>query len=226
MRYISKRKVLINKIIETNKKYSLSEAIEILKKVTLVKFCETIDLVIKLGKNLKKNNIKLPSSLDKKIIVVLNNCDLNEKKKFLELGVYIIGINALIENIKKKEIKFNVILCDPESFEKLKKIKKILKSKGIKLKKESITKDIFKKVKEIKEGKTNYCTDKNGILNIVIGKINFSIKQIKENFYVLIKDLLNKKQGKVKGSYIKKIYISSTMGPSLIVDNKELVIKQ
>lgn len=125
---ISKRKKIINKNIEKNKKYKLNEAIEILKKTTLVKFCETVEIVINLGKNANKENI-------------------------------------------------------------------------------------------LKKGKINYCVDKNGIINTVIGKIKFSIKEIKKTFNVLIKDLLKKKSVKD----IKKIYISTTMGPGLIIDKREYI---
>lgn len=202
---ISKRKKIIKKNIEKNKKYKLKEAIEKLKKNSLVKFCETVEIVIKLGRNVKKvkkNNIYLPYGLEnnkKKIVVVKNN---EIKEKILKLGIEIIGV----DEIKKNKKQINYILCESESVKKIgEDIPKVLM-----INKENITKDIL-----IKKGKINYCVDKNGIINTVIGKINFSIKEIKKNFNVLIKDVF-----KTVGN-IKKIYISTTMGPGLIIDKSE-----
>ncbi|CAA3706571.1 50S ribosomal protein L1 [Candidatus Portiera aleyrodidarum] len=212
---ISKRKKIIN-ILHNKKKYKLKEAIENLKKTSLVKFCETVEIVIKLGRNVKKvikNNIYIPYGLEnnKKKIVFVKNNEIKDKEKIL-------GIDILcVDEIKKNKKQINYILCESES---VKKIGEDIKYPPVLMIKENITKDILKKVKEIKKGKINYCVDKNGIINTVIGKINFSIKEIKKNFNVLIKDILkNKTVGNIKD--IKKIYISTTMGPGLIIDKSE-----
>ncbi|CAA3705592.1 ribosomal protein L1 [Candidatus Portiera aleyrodidarum] len=222
---ISNRKTIIQNKIKKNKKYKVKEAIEKFKEISVVNFCETVEIVIKLGKygrnvkQVKKNKLYLPYRLEnnKKKIVVLQTNETNKiknKEKILKLGVDIIGVDEI-----KKNKKINYILCESESAKQI--VEDKLKPKIVLIKKENLTKDILKKVKEIKKGKLNYCVDKNGIINTVLGQINFTFKQIKKNFNVLIKDVLNKNTvGNIKD--IKNIYLSTTMGPGLRVDKSEI----
>lgn len=225
----SKRKTIIQKKINKQQqtKYKLKEAIEHLKRYSLVNFFETVEIVIKLGKRkvlnkVIKKQIYIPYGLEKnkKNIVFVKTNELKEKetKTILKLGVDIFDIDELNKDHNKS--KYHYILCESKSAGDILR-EDILKTKVYMINKEHFTKNLLQKVKEIKKGTINYCVNKHGIINTVIGKLNFSIKEIKKNLKVLIKDVLkNKAVGNIND--IQKIYLSTTMGPGLRLDKSEI----
>ncbi|AFQ24035.1 LSU ribosomal protein L1p (L10Ae) [Candidatus Portiera aleyrodidarum BT-B-HRs] len=222
----SKRKKIIQNNINKHQNYKIKEAIEQLKKYSLVNFVETVEVVIKLGKKkvlnkVIKNTLNIPYGLEtnKKNIVFVKTKELkeNEIKSLLKLGVDTLSLDEI--NNAKNKYKIHYILCESKSADILRQAH--LKAKVYMINNENLTKNILNKVNEIKKGKITYCVNKHGRINTVIGKITFSIKEIKRNLKALIKDALIKKSV-CNTSNISDIYISTTMGPALRLDKCEV----
>lgn len=207
---------------ESTDTQKIKHAISNLKKNSRKTFIESFDVAIMLGINTKKTDqnirgsTKLPHGTGKKITVaVFAHGKQAESAK--EAGAEYIGMEDLLKKIKNNQIKFDVIVATPESMNMVSKIGSILGPKGLmpSYKLGTITENIFNIVKEIKNGQIRYKNDKNGIIHTSIGKTNFSKKKIKENLIHLINSLKKQKPSKSKGIYIKKIFLTTTMGKSI-----------
>ncbi|UDG80270.1 50S ribosomal protein L1 [Candidatus Annandia pinicola] len=211
-----------------NKTYKFDYAIDILKKNTISSFLESVDVSINLNidKNKTKNNINnfiiLPYNIKKKLKIVVfaqgKNADLAKK-----CGADFVGMEDLLELIKKDEIKYDVVIATPDSVKLIKSLGPILGPKGLmpNSKLDTITNNIKSSIKNIKNGKIQYKSDKNGIINTTIGKINFKNYELKENLKFLLSDIQKLKYNKNKGNFLKKVYLSTTMGIAinLIISN-------
>ncbi|WP_343154810.1 50S ribosomal protein L1 [Buchnera aphidicola (Pseudoregma panicola)] len=216
--------------IKKKKIYKFEECIKILKKFPKTNFVESLDVSINLNIDTKKpeqnikNKVILPHGLGKKIKVLVftqgKNIELAKKAK----ADYIYQEN--IKNIKKKIKNFNIVISSPESMKTVGKLGYILGPRGLmpNIKFGTITNNIFDTIKKIKNGQIKYKNDKNGIIHTSIGKVNFTNKQIKENFFTLIKSLNKIKPSKIKGEFFKKIYLSTTMGGSILINHYDLNI--
>ncbi|CAL4317875.1 50S ribosomal protein L1 [Buchnera aphidicola] len=210
-------------------KIKIEKAISILKKKSKKKFIESFDVVIMLGINAKQTdqNIRgstvLPHGTGKKMIVAVfaNGKKAEEAKK---AGAEFIGMDDLSKKIKKNTIKFHVVVATPESMKQVSLLGSILGPKGLmpNHKMGTITSEIYETVKKIKNGQIRYKNEKNGIIHSSIGKINFSIKQIKENLISLIKELKKQKPHKMKGKYFKKIFLTTTMSQAIEIKKSSL----
>ncbi|NIG99168.1 MAG: 50S ribosomal protein L1 [Buchnera aphidicola (Periphyllus acericola)] len=214
----------INKKKKSNKfkKTKIDNAISILKKQSKKKFIESIDVVIMLGIDPKKTdqNIRGATVLphgNGKMVKVAVFADGKKAEEAKNAGAEFIGMDDLSNRIKKNEIKFDVTVATPESMKIVSLLGAILGPKGLmpNHKIGTITSNIYDTIKKIKNGQIRYKNDKNGIIHTSIGKINFSSIQIKENLASLIKDLNKQKPNKIKGIYLKKIFLTTTMGPSI-----------
>ncbi|WP_343189486.1 50S ribosomal protein L1 [Buchnera aphidicola] len=213
----------MKKIKNKNNKYNFIEAIKLLKKISTRKFNESIDIAINLGIDPKKTDqnikgtINLPYGNGKKKKIAV----FSDKKKIIDADF--IGLEDLAKKIKENKIKFDIIIATPQTMKIVGKLGPILGPKGLmpNIKFGTITNNIEKTIKKIKKGQINYKNDKNGILHLSIGKINFNNKYLKKNFQTCITTIKKNKPTTSKGIYIKKIFISSTMSPSLKI-NKNL----
>jgi large subunit ribosomal protein L1 len=208
--------------INQNKKFSIDEAINKLKKFSTVNFIESIDIAIQLGIDSKKseqnirNNIILPHGTGKPIkIAVFAHGDKAIEAK--EAGADLVGMEDLATKIKNGEKKINVVITIPEAMNLVRTLAPILGPRGImpNPKLGTITENIKETINKIKKGQITLRNDKNGIIHTNIGKINFDNYKIKENIEYIINILKKYKPPQIKGNFIKKIYISSTMGISI-----------
>ncbi|QCI27042.1 50S ribosomal protein L1 [Buchnera aphidicola] len=229
---ITKKKKNLKNNININKEYNIDEAITILKKYQTKKFIESIDVAINLGINPKKTeqNIRgttiLPHGLGKKIKIAVftQGENINIAKKY---GADIAGGSEIIPILKNKKHNFDVIIASPDTMNIVSTLGPILGPRGLmpNLKTETITNNIEETVKNFKKGKIQYKNDKNGIIHTTIGKINFSSKHIKENFIQLISEIKKNKPKNSKGTFIKKVVLSTTMGCGIIIESNNINIK-
>ncbi len=230
MKKRSKRYKEINQKIDSNKLYFLEEAIDIIKKSPKTKFDETVDLIVKLGIDASNQNMQvrgavtLPKGIGKKvrILAIAEGKEANDAKKE---GADFVGTDELIEKIQKGWIDFDSIVTTPDMMKKLAKAGKILGPRGLmpSPKTGTVSNDLGKIIKEMKLGRVEFRNDKFGNLHLVVGKSSFSISDLKENIITLIKAVIKGKPHASKGSYINKVYMSTSMSPSIRLDVKQFM---
>lgn len=210
---------------DKTKTYSLEEASGIVKDTATAKFDETIELTVKLNVNPKKADQNIRSTVvlphgtgkTKRIAVIAKGEKINEAKK---AGADIFGAEDLITEIKSGKMDFDVLVSTPDMMKDMAKLGKVLGPKGLmpSPKAGTVTFDLEKVIKEIKLGKIEFRVDSYGIMHSGIGKASFDKKQIFENAMAIITIIKKIKPMSVKGKYIQKISLSSTMGPGVFVD--------
>lgn len=224
---ISKKRKKIIKKFDKNKSYSLKEALNLIKKYSIVNFNESIDISIHLGIDPKKTDqiirgfIIFPFKF-KKEVKVLVFAKGDNVKKALKAGADFVGMEDLVDKIKLEGIFFDVVVTSPDNVFILNSLGKILGPRGLMPNKKfgTLSFDIFNTVKNIKLGQVFYKNDKFGIINLSIGKVNFSILNLKNNFFSLIDSVKKNKPISFKGNFIRKIWLSSTMGFGLKINQK------
>ena len=228
MKITKNRKQMLNNF-DTNKVYELHEAIKILKDKSYVKFNETIDISINLGidNNKSDQNIKgvvnLPKGSGKnvKVAVIANDDKHNDAKSS---GADIVGSDDVIETISNSKIEFDLLIATPDMMPKLGKVAKILGPKGLmpNPKLGTVTNEISQSVKDAKSGQVKFKNDKSGIVHAGVGKIDFSEEDLLENIKTFYSSISKSKPDAVKGSFIKKVTIASTMGVGLNINQASL----
>ena len=226
---ISKNRKNVMKDIDLEKIYEPSEAIKILKEKSFVSFNETVDVAINLKIDSSKTDqnvkgiIKLPKGTGKaiKIAVVTSDDKLDQAKNN---GADLFGGNDLIENISNSKVNFDVLIASPDMMSALSKVAKILGPRGLmpNPKLGTVTNDIAKAVSDAKSGQVKYKNDKTGIIHAGIGKLDFNEEDILENLKTLYSSIIKSKPDAVKGSFIKKVTIASTMGVGLEINVGDL----
>ena len=220
------RKLALSKV-EPAKQYKLSEATSLVKEVTTAKFDASVDIDVRLGIDPKKANqmvrgvVTLPHGTGKQIrVLVLCTPDKEEEAK--AAGADYIGLDNYVEKIQGGWTDVDVIITMPAVMGKIGKLGKILGPRGLmpNPKSGTVTMEVGKAVKEVKMGKIDFKVDKAGIVHTSIGKASFSADQIAENAREFLHTLVKLKPAAAKGSYIRSIYISSTMSPGIKVDTK------
>ena len=222
----SKRYASLVQNVEKNKTYDYKEAIKLVKETSNLKFDSTIEVAMNLNLDTKKADqqlrgaIALPNGTGKtKKILVLAKGDQARMAK--EAGADYVGDVDMIEKMEKENwFPFDVIVATPEMMPLLGKIGKILGPKGLmpNPKTGTVTMEVDKAVNEIKKGKVNYRTDSFGNVHGIIGKSSFDNKMLEENLSAFVNTILKVKPATVKGTYVKNISISSTMGPGIKID--------
>jgi large subunit ribosomal protein L1 len=211
--------------VEMKKQYSLEEAIRLVKESSYVKFDESVDLAINLGIDSRKSDqmvkgsVVLPHGIGKKVRVLVFAKGEKEKEA-VEAGADIVGSEDLVEKITKGWLDFDKAVSTPDIMGLVGKLGKILGPRGLmpNPKLGTVTFDIAKAVKEIKAGKVEYRAEKAGIVHIPLGKVSFDIQKLFDNAMAVIDSILKSKPATSKGRYLKKVYISSTMGLGIAVD--------
>lgn len=221
----SKRKKETSKLVDLTKQYSLDEAIALLKSCPKTKFDQSVDFSVYLGVDPKKadqlvrGTVGLPHGTGKKItIVVLTQGE--KQKEAKEAGADFVGAQELVDKIKGGWTDFSVLVTTPDMMREVGKLGKILGPRGLMPtpKAGTVTTDVTKAVSELKRGKIEFKVDKNSVINRAVGKMSFSVEQIKENINAILSAIIQKKPSSAKGAYIKSVFISTTMGPGLKLD--------
>lgn len=211
--------------VEAGKEYSLEDAIKYAKEAAYAKFDETLDLALNLGVDPRKSEqmvrgtVVLPHGIGKKVRVLVFAKGEKEKEA-LEAGADFVGAEDLVEKITKGWLDFDKSVATPDVMGLVGKLGKILGPRGLmpNPKLGTVTFDIAKTVKEIKAGKVEYKAEKAGIVHVPIGKVSFDADKLLENARTVITSIIKAKPATSKGKYLKKIAVSSTMGPGIAVD--------
>ena len=223
------QKIALSKI-EAGKTYTLAEAAEKVKEITFTKFDASFDIDVRLGVDPRKADqmvrgvVSLPNGTGKEVrVLVLCNPDAEAAAK--EAGADYVGLDEYIEKIKGGWTDIDVIITMPAIMGKFGALGRILGPRGLmpNPKSGTVTMDVAKAVKEVKQGKIDFKVDKNGIVHASIGKVSFSAEKMVENAKEFINTLIKLKPATAKGTYIKSIYLSSTMSPGIKVDTKTVV---
>ena len=226
---ISKNRKNLVKDFDFGKVYEPKDAIKILKDKSYVKFDETIDISINLGidANKTEQNIKgivnLPKGTGKKIKVAVV-CNQDKENEAKESGADLFGSNNLIDQISSGKIDFDLLIATPDMMPTLGKVAKILGPKGLmpNPKLGTVTSDISKSVKDAKSGQVKFKNDKAGIVHAGIGKLSFSEDDILDNLKTIYSSIVKSKPDTIKGSFVKKVTIASTMGIGLQINQASL----
>ncbi|MAM70089.1 MAG: 50S ribosomal protein L1 [Gammaproteobacteria bacterium] len=229
MARLSKKAKLIAEKIEPGKTYPIDEAVALIGEFATSKFKESVDVSIKLGIDARKSDqavrgaTTLPHGTGKEIrVAVFAQGDNAEKAK--AAGADIVGFEDLAESIKGGNLDFDVVIASPDAMRVVGQLGTILGPKGLmpNPKVGTVTPDVEEAVKNAKSGQVRYRTDKNGIIHGGIGKVDFDVNALKGNLEALLGDLKKAKPASSKGVYVKKIVLSSTMGPGFQIDQSSL----
>ena len=231
MKKLSKRINTFRDKVEQGKYYSIQDAVNLLKEISSVKFDESVEVAINLGVDARKSDQQvrgstvLPKGTGKKIRVAVfaEGENANTAKA---AGADTVGFEDLAEAMQKGDINYGVVIATPDAMPIVGKLGKALGPRGLmpNPKDGTVTKDIEQAVRNAKSGEVRYKTDKNGIIHCVIGKVSFDSDSLIENLHTLLTDLIKVKPSSAKGTYLKKLSLSTTMGPGLLVDQSSLSI--
>ena len=229
MSKLTKNQKIAKEKIEAGKSYTLSEAAALVKEVTFTKFDASADIDVRLGVDPRKadQNIRGVVSLPHgtgKTVRVLVLCTADKEAEAKEAGADYVGLDEYIEKIKGGWTDVDVIITQPQNMGKLGPLGRVLGPRGLmpNPKSGTVTQDVAKAVKEVKQVKIDFKVDKKGIVHTSIGKISFTADQIKDNAQAFINTLIKLKPSTAKGTYIKSVYLSSTMSPGIKVDTKSV----
>ncbi|MFV0380689.1 MAG: 50S ribosomal protein L1 [Breznakia sp.] len=219
-----KKYVEAAKLVDKEASYSIEEAVALLKKTSFAKFDESVELSMRLNVDSRhadqqiRGAMVLPngSGRTQKVCVIAQGPQEQEAK---DAGADFVGGKELLEDIKKGWLDFDVIVATPNMMGELGKLGKILGPKGLmpNPKTGTVTMDVQKAVEDIKKGKVEYRVDKDGNINVLIGKVSFDEKKLVENFSALYEVVLKARPAAVKGQYFLNVSVSSTMGPGIKV---------
>ncbi|WP_196139268.1 50S ribosomal protein L1 [Aliikangiella sp. G2MR2-5] len=232
MAKLSKRQKLINEKVDKTKVYTVEEAIELIKEVSNVKFNESVDVAVNLGVDPRKSDqvvrgaTVLPNGTGKDVRVAVFTQGPNAEAA-KEAGADLVGMEDLAEEVKKGNMDFDVVIASPDAMRVVGQLGQILGPRGLmpNPKVGTVTPDVATAVQNAKAGQVQYRTDKGGIIHATVGKVSFDAKQLAENLGALVSALKKAKPASAKGTYFKKLALSSTMGPGLAVDIATVDIK-
>ncbi|RMI20787.1 MAG: 50S ribosomal protein L1 [Calditrichaeota bacterium] len=228
MKKRSKRYREIVKLIE-DKDYSLPEAVELIKKTASAHFDETVEVSVRLGVDPRhadqvvRGTVTLPHGLGKPVrVLVITKGE--KAKEAEEAGADYVGYEEYIEKIQSGWLDFDVVVATPDAMRDVGKLGRILGPRGLmpNPKSGTVTMDVGRTVKEIKAGKIDFRVDKTGIIHAGVGKASFEPEKLQENIKTLVQTIIRLRPSAAKGTYLKSIYLSNTMGPGIRVTTNPL----
>ena len=225
MAKLSKRIKAIREKIDSDKQYPVEEALTLLKELSSVKFTESVDISVNLGIDPKKSDqvvrgaTVLPNGTGKEVRVAVFT-DGENAKAAKEAGADIVGMDDLAEQVKKGVFDFDVVIASPDAMRVVGALGQILGPRGLMPNPKVGT--VTAAVNNAKSGQVRYRVDKAGIIHCSVGTVKFDVAALKENIEGLIADLVKAKPAAAKGVYLKKIAVSSTMGPGIAIDQTSL----
>jgi len=230
MAKLTKRAKAISEKVTPGKLYTIEEALGLLKDFSTVKFMESVDVSVNLGIDARKSDqavrgaTVLPNGTGKSVRVAVFTQGANADAA-QEAGADIIGMDELAEEIKNGKMDFDVVIASPDAMRVVGKLGQILGPRGLmpNPKVGTVAQDVGAAVRNAKAGQVRYRTDKAGIIHSPIGRVDFEIDALKENLAALLADLNKAKPTSAKGIYLKKLSVSTTMGPGLHVDHSTLI---
>ena len=231
MAKLSKRIHAFQDKVEKGKYYSVQDAVNLLKEVSSVKFDESVEVAVNLGVDARKSDqhvrgsTVLPKGTGKTVRVAVF-AEGENAKIAKAAGADTVGFEDLAEAMQKGDINYGVVIATPDAMPIVGKLGKALGPRGLmpNPKVGTVTKDVEQAVKNAKGGQVRYRTDKNGIIHCAIGKVSFDSDSLIENLHTLLTDLVKIKPSSAKGAYLKKLSLSTTMGPGLLIDQTSLSI--
>jgi large subunit ribosomal protein L1 len=229
MAKLTKRLKAINEKVDRDRLYPIDEALSLLKELSTVKFNESVDISVNLGIDPKKSDqvvrgaTVLPNGTGKEVRVAVFT-DGENAKAAEAAGADLVGMDDLAEQVKKGEFNFDVVIASPDAMRVVGSLGQILGPRGLmpNPKVGTVTPDVATAVKNAKSGQVRYRVDKAGIIHCSVGTVKFDVPALKENIEGLIADLVKAKPAAAKGVYLKKIAVSSTMGPGIAIDQSSL----
>ena len=230
MSKLTKNQKIVASKVEAGKSYSLDEASKLLKEITFTKFDASVDIDIRLGVDPRKANqmvrgtVSLPHGIGKEVRV-LALCTPDKEAEAQEAGADYVGLDEYINKIKSGWTDIDVIITMPSVMGKIGALGRVLGPRGLmpNPKSGTVTNDLGAAIKEVKAGKIDFKVDKAGIIHTSVGKISFDPQQIRENAKEFIDTVLRLKPSSAKGTYIKSIYLSTTMSAGIKIDPKSVV---
>lgn len=229
MAKLSKRQKAIRAKVESGKLYAINDAVALLKELSSVKFPETVDVAINLGVDARKSDQQvrgattLPNGTGKTVRVAVFTSG-NNAEAAKNAGADFVGMEDLSEQIKGGMMDFDVVIASPDAMRVVGQLGQVLGPRGLmpNPKTGTVTPDVVTAIKNAKAGQVRYRTDKNGIIHGAIGRLSFDAESLKQNLEALVGDLKRAKPSTAKGQYLKKVTLSTTMGPGLALDISSL----
>jgi large subunit ribosomal protein L1 len=222
---LTKNQKAVKDLVDPEKMYSLTEAVSLVKKCAKSKFDESVDVAMKLGVDPKhadqvvRGTVSLPHGTGKSVrVLVIAKEDKHAEAK--EAGADHVGFEDYLNKIKEGWTDVDVIIASPDAMAELGKLGKVLGPRGLmpNPKSGTVTPKVGEAVKEVKAGKIDFRVDKSGIVHSGVGKVSFDENQLADNISTFINTIIKLKPSAAKGTYIKSIYVSSTMGPGIHID--------
>jgi len=231
MAKLTKRAKLIREKVDAEKTYTVAEAVALLAELSTVKFKESVEVAVNLGVDPRKSDQVVRSATvmpngtgkDVRVAVFTQGANVDAAK---EAGADAVGMDELAAEMKGGDLNYDVVIASPDAMRVVGQLGQILGPRGLmpNPKVGTVTPDVANAVKNAKSGQVRYRTDKNGIIHAGIGKVDFTADAIKGNLEALVADLKKLKPSASKGVYLKKITLSSTMGPGLTIDLSDLAV--
>jgi large subunit ribosomal protein L1 len=216
--------------IEIEKSYDLEEAIALVKEASFAKFDESVDIAVKLGVNPKhadqmvRGSVSLPNGTGKTVRVLVF-CKGDKQKEATDAGADFVGDDELINKVQGGWTDFDKVVATPDMMGQVGKLGRVLGPRGLmpNPKVGTVTQDVAKVVQELKAGMIEFRVDKVGIIHSIVGKKSFEEKSLLENVTSLLDTLVKLKPASAKGQYVRGIYLSTTMGPSVKIDHQKVI---
>ncbi len=227
----SKRFREIEKQIDVVKQHTIEEAIDLLKKASPVKFDQSVEVSLKMGVDQRKSDqqvrgtVPLPHGTGKKITVLVFAKG-DKAQEASDAGADYVGTDELVAKIKEGWVDFDCVVATPDMMREVGKLGKVLGPRGLMPtpKAGTVTMNIANAIKEIKAGKIEFKTDRHAVINNAVGKLSFDKEKLMENINVFLSAVKRLKPAAVKGYYMKSMSLSSTMGPGIKIDSREISI--
>lgn len=229
MARITKKQRQVQAALVQGQQYGIEEAVALLNRLPPARFVESIDVAINLGVDARKSDQQvrgattLPHGAGKTVRVAVFTTPAHADAA-RSAGADLVGLDDLAEQVKAGNLEFDVVIASPDAMRVVGQLGQILGPRGLmpNPKTGTVTPDVATAVRNAKAGQVRYRTDKNGIVHGAIGKVGFEVRAIKENLEALLADLRKTKPSTAKGTYLKKVTLSTTMGPGLVVDQSSL----
>lgn len=226
---MTKKRKAVEALVDRDKRYSIGEAVSLVKKTSYTKFDASVDVDMRLGVDPRKSTemvrgvVTLPNGTGRTLRTLVL-CTPEKEAEAKEAGADMVGLDEYIEKIKGGWLEFDVVVTMPQVMGKIGQLGRVLGPRGLmpNPKSGTVTMEIGKAVKEVKMGKIDFRVDKFGIVHASVGRVSFNEKQLEENVREFLQAVVRLKPASLKGTYIRSVYLSSTMGSGVSIDLQQL----